>query len=61
MSYSKNIFIGEFSKAIMKVNNIANEIKNLCEGTNNIELMRKMEDISELTLKYIVTNQSLYV
>ncbi len=61
MSYYKNIFIGEFSKAIMKVNNIATEIKNICEDTNNIELMRKMEDISKITLKYIVTNQSLYV
>ena len=61
MAYYKNIFIGEFAKAIMKINNIANEIKNLCEDNNNTELMRKMEDISSLTLKYIVTNQSLYV
>ena len=61
MNNNKNIFIGEFSKAIMKVNNIANEIKNLCEQNNNIELMRKMEDLTELTMKYIITNQSLYV
>ena len=61
MNNNKNIFIGEFSKAIMKVNNIANEIKNICEQNNNIELMRKMEDLTELTMKYIITNQSLYV
>ena len=57
----KKIFIGEFSKAILKINNISNEIEKLCEITLDIELLSKIKQISEKTLKYVITNQSLYI
>lgn len=57
----KNIFLGEFVKAILKINNIVVEIQNACEILNNINLLEKLNNISSHTLKFVVTNQSLYI
>jgi superfamily II RNA helicase len=57
----KEIFLGEFVKAILKINNISSEFEQICELTGNIELLSKLKEIPTLTLKYVVTNQSLYV
>lgn len=57
----KNIFCGEFIKAVLKINNIAEELKNVCELIGLTELCYKLSEIPRLTLKYVVTNQSLYV
>ena len=58
---NKGIFLGEFIKAILKINNIANELCKICQVTNNLELLSKLKQIPELTLKFVATNQSLYV
>jgi superfamily II RNA helicase len=58
---NKNIFLGEFCKALLKINNIADELIKLSKFTNNIELENKLSQIRDLTLKYIICNQSLYV
>ena len=55
------IFTGEFIKSILKLNNLVNELKNVAEFMNNIEFLHKLNKIPELTLKFIATNQSLYV
>jgi superfamily II RNA helicase len=55
------ISTGEFIKAILKINNIATEIEKICEYNNNIELLHKIKNIPKITLKYVVTNLSLYV
>lgn len=57
----KQIFLGEFVKALLKINNISCEMEKVAELTGNIELLSKLKDIPNLTLKYVVTNQSLYV
>jgi superfamily II RNA helicase len=57
----KNISLGDFVKAILKINNIAKEIEKICEIKNNIVLLEKIKQIPALTLKYVVTNQSLYL
>jgi superfamily II RNA helicase len=57
----KGLFTGEFIKTILKINNIATEISKLCEMVNNIRLLYKLQEIPKLTLKYIATNQSLYL
>ena len=57
----KNLFLGEFIKAIIKINNIVKELEKICEINNNISLLQKIKNIPELTLKYVVTNQSLYI
>jgi hypothetical protein len=57
----KNIFLGEFIKAILKINNIAKEFEKVCEVMNNMTLLEKLKEIPRLTLKYVVANQSLYI
>jgi len=57
----KNISCGEFIKCILKINNIVEELKICCEIIGLINLNSKLCEISGLTLKYIATNQSLYV
>ena len=57
----KGIFLGEFIKAILKINNIISEFENICEIISNMALLQKLREIPELTMKYIVSNQSLYI
>ena len=59
--YNYDVFTGEFIKAILKINNLVNELKNVAEYIGNVELLHKLSQIPELTLKFIATNQSLYV
>lgn len=55
------IFSGEFVKALLKINNIANELTRVCVLTNNVKLQHTLSQIEEMTLKYVATNQSLYI
>ena len=57
----KGIFLGEFVKALLKINNISNEMEKVAELTGNIQFLSKLKEIPTMTLKYVVTNQSLYV
>ena len=57
----KGIFLGEFVKALLKINNISNEMEKIAELTGNIHFLSKLREIPNMTLKYVVTNQSLYV
>jgi len=57
----KGIFLGEFVKAILKINNISNEMEKIVENIGNIELLGKLREIPLLTQKFVATNQSLYV
>ena len=57
----KGIFLGEFVKALLKINNISSEFEKIAELTGNIAFLSKLREIPNMTLKYVVTNQSLYV
>tara|TARA_Y100000992_G_scaffold294341_1_gene253976 strand:- start:515 stop:2983 length:2469 start_codon:yes stop_codon:yes gene_type:complete len=57
----KEIFLGEFVKALLKINNIVQELICVCEITGNVKLNSKLNVISSKLLKYVATNQSLYV
>ena len=61
LKYDEGIFIGEFIKAILKINNIVKEIEKVAILLNNVELMYKLEEVPTLTLKHVVTKQSLYL
>ena len=56
-----NIYVGEFIKAILKINKICCELENVCEIQNNIKLLHTLNCVKEKTLKSIATNQSLYL
>jgi superfamily II RNA helicase len=61
MKTTKELFLGEFIKCILKINNIAKELETVCTLLDNFSLLQKVKQIPELTLKYVVTNQSLYI
>jgi superfamily II RNA helicase len=53
--------IGDFTKAVLKISTLTREMIGMCEKINNIELMSKLAAIDGLILKYVTTNQSLYL
>lgn len=60
----KGIALGDFTKAMMKIATIAREFQSLsehelCKGHE--DLFYKLSEIEDMVLKYIATNQSLYV
>jgi len=61
MGREKEIFLGEFVKAILKINNISSEMEKIAEYLGDIEFLSRLRNIGNLTLKFVATNQSLYV
>ncbi|MDA9216220.1 DEAD/DEAH box helicase [bacterium] len=58
---NSGLFLGDFIKAILKINNICNELIKIAEIIDNLKLLELLNEIPKLTMKYIVDNQSLYV
>lgn len=56
-----DVFSGEFIKSILKINNVTSELTKVCESSQLVSLQHKLSKISGLTLKFIATNQSLYL
>jgi superfamily II RNA helicase len=61
ISLEKEIFLGEFIKAILKINNITAEMEKIAELLGDMEFLSILKQVPQLTLKYVATNQSLYV
>jgi len=57
----KDISVGDFTKAMMKIVTISKELMNVCEMVGAIDLMFKLNQIEGMVLKYVLTSQSLYV
>ena len=57
----KDVFLGEFVKGIIKINNICNELEKIAESIGDISLLDKLKNIHLNTLKFVATNQSLYI
>ena len=55
------ISLGEFIKAILKINNVARELEKVAMIQSNMTLLDKIKKVPILTLKSVVTNQSLYL
>ena len=58
---NKEIFLGEFIKAILKINNITSEMEKVAELIGDLEFLSVLKQVPQLTLKFVATNQSLYV
>ena len=61
LEQEKGIFLGEFVKALLKINNITGEMEKIAEMQGDLEFLSKLKEIPLATLKYVATNQSLYV
>jgi len=57
----KEISIGDFTKAMMKIVTVTKELMNICEISGAIDLLYKLNQIEGMVLKYVLTSQSLYV
>jgi hypothetical protein len=60
----KDISLGDFTKAILKIATVAKELRGLYElpcCNTQTEWLHKLSQIEDMILKYIATNQSLYV
>ena len=61
ISIEKDIFLGEFVKAILKINNISAEMEKISELLGDMEFLSILKQVPQLTLKFVATTQSLYV
>jgi superfamily II RNA helicase len=61
LAEEKEVFLGEFVKALLKITNICSELEKVAELVGNIALLSKLKEVPVMLLKYVVTNQSLYV
>ena len=60
----KEISTGDFTKAMMKIANISRELQTVAEQhefQGQADFSYKLSQVENLVLKYIATNQSLYV
>jgi superfamily II RNA helicase len=57
----KGIFLGEFTKAILKINAMANEMGKIADMLGDVDVQHTLKQIGPLTLKSVCTSQSLYV
>jgi hypothetical protein len=46
---------------VLKINNISAELEKVAETMCDIDFLDKLKRIPELTMKFVATNQSLYV
>jgi superfamily II RNA helicase len=56
-----DIFIGNFSKAILKICNIAYELENICKLSNKYDLLENLKKVPDTLQKFMITNSSLYI
>lgn len=57
----RGIFMGEFVKCLLKIVNISNEINSVAIKIADIKLQYITSQVEEKLLKFVATNQSLYV
>jgi len=55
------IYVGNFIKCMLKIYNITREIINIIDITKDIELLPKLQKVSELVVRDIVNTNSLYL
>lgn len=59
--YQKDISVGDFNKALLKIVTISKEFIKMFEMTERVEELQKFSLIEKYLLKYVATSQSLYV
>lgn len=61
MKEQKQIFMGDFVKACLKIVAMINELRIVCENDSNYDFLEKLNNIEGKLKKYIVSNKSLYL
>ena len=53
--------VGDFTKALLKIVVIVKEFQAIAENTNDLSFLTNLKGVEQILLKYVATNQSLYV
>jgi hypothetical protein len=61
MKQDKQIFMGDFVKACLKIVAMINELRIVCDNDSNYDFLEKLEKIEQKLKKFIVSNKSLYL
>lgn len=56
-----NMFLGDLVKCFFKLLHICDECSNICEYMNNYDLLKKLKEGKHKIMKFIITNESLYL
>lgn len=56
-----SISCGDFTKAILKISNTASQLEQIAEKNQKFDWLQNLKQIPKMILKFIATNQSLYV
>jgi len=56
-----NLFVGDFVKCCLKLIHISHEVSSICEYMNDYECLDKIKDGKQKIMKFIMSNQSLYL
>jgi len=56
-----DISLGDFTKAVLKIVVIVKEFQSIAEYINNLSFLTSLKEVEPLLLKYVATNQSLYI
>jgi antirestriction protein len=57
----REISVGDFTKAVLKILVITKEFVSICELFSNVSLLSVLKKVDPLISKYVATSQSLYV
>ena len=60
-AFKSEFFLGDFVKCCLKLIHMSNEISSLCEYVNDLVLLEKIKDGKHKIMKFIMSNQSLYL
>ena len=55
----KNVFSGDFIKCCLKLVNVARELETTC--SEHLDLVEKLRQGTSMIMKFICTNESLYL
>ena len=61
LNEKKGISTGNFIKYILQLNNLCSELENVAEYLGDMDFLLKLKEVPEKTMKFIITNQSLYI
>ena len=57
----KGVHTGDFMKFLIQMNNVVEEFQNIAEYMGDMTFLRELTNIPPMIMKYIISNQSLYV
>ena len=61
LNEKKGVSTGNFIKYILQLNSLCSELENIAEYIGDMNFLSNLKKVPEKTMKFIITNQSLYI